>query len=101
MDDAGGYVALDAVLMPGGSSVASRRRGLPEATLSKRVARLEGPLRMHALERARRNARATDSCKQIFEQAQSSSPGSERLLPSPPFTLRNPTTSAGWAARES
>ncbi|ORE90349.1 LysR family transcriptional regulator [Aurantimonas sp. 22II-16-19i] len=70
MDDANDYVALHAVLIHGGFSAAARRVGLPKATLSKRVARLEERLGVRLLERSTRNVRPTEVGRQIFEQAQ-------------------------------
>ena len=70
MDDANDYVALHAVLIHGGFSAAARRIGLPKATLSKRVARLEAHLGVRLLERSTRDVRPTEVGRQIFEQAQ-------------------------------
>jgi len=70
MDDANDYVALHAVLVHGGFSAASRQVGLPKATLSKRVARLEERLGVRLLERSTRNIRPTDVGRKVFEQAE-------------------------------
>jgi DNA-binding transcriptional LysR family regulator len=69
MDDANDYIALHAVLMHGGFSAASRQLGLPKATLSKRVAKLEEHLGVRLLERSTRNVRATEVGQQVFEHA--------------------------------
>ena len=70
MDDVNDYIALHAVMLHRGFSAAARQLGLPKATLSKRVARLEKRLGVRLIERSTRSVRATEIGQQVFEQAQ-------------------------------
>lgn len=70
MRDLNDFLAFHAVVKHGGFSAAERATGLPKATLSKAVARLEERLQLRLLERTTRKLRITPLGQAFYEQCQ-------------------------------
>lgn len=76
----------------GSLSESARRTGVPLATLSRRVRRLEEDVEVRLVERGRRGLRATPAGQRLFERAVS---GLELLMEGE-RELRNASGIAGW-----
>lgn len=79
MQDLNDLYFLYAVATHGGFSAAARATGVPKATLSKRVAQLEGRLGVRLLERTTRRLRLTDVGQAVYEQVETMMAGAEAV----------------------
>jgi DNA-binding transcriptional LysR family regulator len=70
MDRLEGMAALVSVAKAGGFSAASRETGIPLATLSRRVADLEGELGVPLLRRSTRQIALTETGQSYFQTCQ-------------------------------
>lgn len=77
MQDLNDFYYFHAVVTYHGFSAAARQIGVPKATLSKRVAKLEERLQVRLLERSTRQSRMTDVGRAFYEHCQSILAGAE------------------------
>jgi DNA-binding transcriptional LysR family regulator len=77
VQDLNDFYYFHAVVTHHGFSAAARRMGVPKATLSKRVARLEESLDVRLLERSTRSLRTTEVGRMFYDQVQAMLLGAE------------------------
>ncbi|MCC4118589.1 LysR family transcriptional regulator [Aromatoleum toluclasticum] len=77
MLDLNDFYYFHAVVTYHGFSAAARQIGVPKATLSKRVAKLEERLQVRLLERSTRQSRMTDVGRAFYEHCQTMLAGAE------------------------
>jgi DNA-binding transcriptional LysR family regulator len=77
MYDLNDFFYFHAVVTHQGFSAAARQVGVPKATLSKGVARLEDRLQVRLLERSTRRLRTTEVGREFYEQCQAMLAGAE------------------------
>jgi DNA-binding transcriptional LysR family regulator len=70
MPDLNDFVNFHAVITHGSLTAAARYLGVPKATVSKRLARLEADLDVRLLERSTRRLRITEVGQAIYEQSE-------------------------------
>jgi DNA-binding transcriptional LysR family regulator len=97
MPDLNDFANFHAVVTHGSLSAAARNLGVPKATVSKRLARLEADLEVRLLERSTRSLRLTVPGAAVFEQSETIVAGLEAAQ----AVARNATTEPNGLVRVS